>query len=97
MTNNRWQGLGVTRAELEPGRAVMVASGTVAAQVNGGPAIICYAEVIGPADESSASVMIDPSDVWWLAVFTGAGEPLPQMYRADEILGIPAIGLVARA
>ena len=34
-----------------------------------------------------------PPGTWWLAVHFGGPEPLPQMYRADQILGIPATGL----
>jgi len=80
----RWEGLGVPEGMLRPGLAVMVAAGTVSAVVNGTPAIVCYATVIGRADEPG---------MWWLRVYLGAGEPLPQMYRADHILGVPAIGL----
>ncbi len=31
--------------------------------------------------------------MYWLNVHTGLGTVLPQMYRADEILGVPAYGL----
>lgn len=88
-----WDGLGVPPAMLKPGLAVMVAWGTVAALANGTPALIAYAEVVGPASESDAGVFNDPSDVWWLNVHMGPGAVLPQMYRADQILGIPALGL----
>jgi hypothetical protein len=95
MSNNpdRWQGLGITRDQLKPGTAVMVPVGTIAAQVNGWPCTIAYAEVMGPAGPEEASVYVNPEDVWWLNVHMGPGLTLPQMYRADQILGVPATGL----
>lgn len=93
MSTERWQGLGITRDELRPDTVVMVAAGTIAAQVNGTPAIICLAEVIGPAGPDDASVYVNPDDVWWLNVHMAPGLSLPQMYHADQILGIPATGL----
>jgi hypothetical protein len=93
-TDTRRQGLGITRDQLRPGTLVMVATGTIATQVNGTPAIICLAEVVGPANAEVTSTRIDPDETWWLRVQMAPGTSLPQMYRADQILGIPATGLV---
>jgi hypothetical protein len=82
--SDRWEGLGMLPGMLEPGMAVMVAAGTINAVVNGDPPIICYATVIDRAEAP---------DTWWLNVHMGMGSTLPQMYRADQILGIPALGL----
>lgn len=90
---NLREGLGVPPAMLEPGLAVMVPVGTISAAVNGGPSIVAYATVIGRASEHDAAVMADPSEMWWLDVHMGPGITLPQMYRADQILGVPALGL----
>ncbi len=88
------EGVGVTPRELTPGTAVMVPVGQVAAAVNGQPCIIAWAVVRGPANESDAAVFTDPSAMHWLDVYmVPGGPPLPQMYRADAILGVPALGL----
>lgn len=88
------EGVGVTPHELAPGTAVMVPVGQVAAAVNGGPCIIAWAVVRGPASESDAEVFDDPAAMYWLDVYlVPGGPPLPQMYRADAILGVPALGL----
>lgn len=90
----RFEGLGITQAELRPGTKVMVAVGQVSAIVNGGPCVIALAEVIRPATGSESAVFVDHFAVWWLDVYmVPGGEPLPQMYHADQILGIPALGL----
>lgn len=50
------------------------------------PALIAYATMVGPADGPG---------VWWLDVNYGAplsGQSLPQMYRTEEIIGIPTLG-----
>ncbi len=91
----RWQGLGITERELTAGTRVMVPVGEVAAQVNGHPCIVALAVVRGPANDSDASVFVDPTAVYWLDVHMGPDVVLPQMYRADQILGIPALGLAA--
>lgn len=94
MTNQRFEGLGITEAELRPGTFVMVPVGQVSATVNGGPCVIALARVIRPATGSESAVYVDHFGVWWLDVFmVPGGTPLPQMYRADDILGIPALGL----
>lgn len=90
----RHEGVGVTPRDLATGTPVMVPVGGVAAIVNGGPCIIAWAVVRGPASESDAEVFTDPSAMYWLDVYMiPGGPPLPQMYRADAILGVPALGL----
>lgn len=89
----RWEGVGVTPRELEPGTVVMVPVGQGAAIINGGPCIIAWAIVRGPASEDDAAVFTDPTRKYWLDVYTGPGVFLPQMYAADQILGVPALGL----
>lgn len=91
----RCEGVGVTPQELmKAGTVVMVPVGAISAAVNGGPCIIAWAVVVGPAGESDASVFTNPEDVFWLDVYMAPGvAPLPQMYRADQILGVPALGL----
>jgi hypothetical protein len=85
------EGIGVTPRELTPGTAVMVPVGQVDAAVNGGPCIIAWAVVRGPASEP---VFTDPAAMYWLDVYmVPGGPPLPQMYRAEAILGVPAPGL----
>jgi hypothetical protein len=93
---NPHDGLGVTSRELIPGTAVMVAAGRGVTHVNGNPypCVIAWAVVRGPATETDAATHPDPHSVWWLDVYIiPGGEPLPQMYRADEIIGIPVLGL----
>ena len=88
------EGLGVTPRELKPGTAVMVPVGQIAALVNGGPCVIAWAVVLGPASESDTVQFDDPDQWYWLNVYmVPGGPPLPQMYRADTILGVPALGL----
>lgn len=87
-----WGALGVPREMVTAGLDVMVAY-TVSAAVNGDPALICYATVIGPAQPSEAAALGDPGDVWWLDVHTAPGVSLPQMFHVGQILGIPAIGI----
>ncbi len=91
----QYEGIGVTPRELmAPGTVVMVPVGQASAVVNGGPCIIAWAVVRGPASESDAEVFTDPSQMYWLDVhMVPGGPPLPQMYRADAILGVPALGL----
>jgi hypothetical protein len=88
------EGVGVTPRELVSGTAVMVPVGAIASTVNGGPCIIAWAVVRGPADEADTKVLTDPAARYWLDVhMVPDGPPLPQTYRADEILGVPALGL----
>lgn len=88
------EGVGITRDELRAGVQVMVPVGAAVSAISGTPCIIAWATVIGPATEWEASIMVDPSDMWWLDVHVGpGGSGLPQMYRADQILGIPALSL----
>lgn len=90
----RFEGVGVTERELEPGTVVMVPVGQVNALVNGGPCMIAWAVVKGRAAKNAAAAFTDPSEMWWLDVYMVPGAPpLPQMYRADTILGVPALGL----
>lgn len=90
---SRWEGLGVPAGMLEPGLAVMVPVGMIPAAVNGGPTIVAYATVMGRASEQDAAAFVDPAAMWWLEVHMAPGVTLPQMYRADQILGVPALGL----
>lgn len=76
---------GVPAECVEPGMAVMVTMGAISAAVNGGPTIIAYGIVVGPADRP---------DTWWVDVHTSSETVLPQMYRRSEFLGVPAHGLV---
>lgn len=89
----KWEGLGVTPRELQPGTVVMVPVGQGNALVNGDPCIIASATVRGRASDADASVFVNPADVYWLDVEMGPGIVLPQMYPAGQILGVPALGL----
>jgi hypothetical protein len=90
---NWYEGLGVTARELAPGTVVMVPVGRLAAAVNGHPCVIAWAAVRCAATDP-APAPTDPDGVWWLDVYTiPGGDPLPQQYRAGEILGVPALGL----
>jgi hypothetical protein len=90
--DTRFDGVGVTAQELKPDTVVMVPV-TGNALVNGGPCLIAWAVVKGPAGEGAAA-FTDPAAMWWLDVYLSpGGRPLPQMYRADTILGVPALGL----
>lgn len=90
---DRFEGLGVTERELAEGTLVMVPVGQGNALVNGQPCIIAMARVLGPAGDAAVS-FVKPESVYWLDVYAiPGGEPLPQMYPADQILGIPALGL----
>ena len=92
MRRDRFEGVGVTPRELVEGTIVMVPVGEIAAWVNGHPCVIAWAVVIGPAEEGTDPT--NPKAQWWLNVYsTGGGEPMPQMYPAEKILGVPAIGL----
>lgn len=93
----RWEGLGVTPSELAPGAIVMVPVGQASAIVNGGPCIVAWATVRGPASGENAFRYTDPAAVYWLNVHMGPGVTLRQMYRADQILGVPACGLTMAA
>lgn len=77
----------ITRNELAPGTLVMVPQ-TGMAVVGEGPCVIAMARVIGPAEQEG---------IHWLEVLSppvaGLG-PMPQMFNEQEILGVPAYGLV---
>lgn len=95
MTNRAfdpWAGLGLHSHHLRPGLGVMVAY-TLSAEVNNEPALICYARVIGQASRDDAAVYVGNPEVWWLDVYTAPGVTLPQMFRVDQILGVPALGI----
>lgn len=79
------EGLGVPDPVLRPGLVVAVPLGRIPAAVNGTECVITLGTVLGRAPESD--------DTWWLEVYCGAGIRLEQMYRAGEILGVPALGL----
>jgi hypothetical protein len=86
-----FEGLGVTERELEPGTVVMVPVGRLVAHINGNPVVIAWATVRGPAIEGEA---ISPDATYWLDVYSiPGGPPVPQMYRAGEIVGVPGLGL----
>lgn len=90
----RFEGVGITPRELQPGSVVMVPVGQGNALVNGGPCIIAWAVVRGPADGDAVAPFTDPEQRFWLDVYSaGPGRSVPQMYRAGEILGVPALGL----
>lgn len=92
--SNYFEGLGVTTAELESGTVVMVPYGQVNTLVNGGPCLIAWAIVRRRVDEHRTATAIALSDKYWLDVYLSADSPpLPQMYAAGEILGVPALGL----
>lgn len=89
----RWEGLGVTSEQLREGVTVMVPTGMGSAVVNGGPCVIALATVIGPARPQDDQIFkTDTFEMWWLNVHL-AGTTMPQMYRVDQILGIPTPGL----
>lgn len=71
------------RPPLTPGMTVMVQAFRLAAAVNGHLPVVCIAELLEPVD----------NDTWWVAVYAGQSDPLPQMYRREEILGTPSPGL----
>lgn len=88
----RHEGVGISERELTPGTAVMVPVG--AGSVNGDSTVIAWAVVRGPAGAADAAVFADPAAMYWLDVYVvPGGPPLPQMYRADAILGVPTLGL----
>lgn len=89
----QFEGIGVTRDELRKGTIVMVAVGRIPALANGQPCVIAPAVVMGPASDADRQVFRDAPEMWWLEVHTARGVCLPQMYRADEILGVPALSL----
>lgn len=90
--SERLEGVGITLRQLEPNTVVMVPYGQGNAIVNGGPCIIAWAVVIGPVEKDNDPT--DPKARYWLNVYLARGvEPMPQMYRAEEILGVPALGL----
>lgn len=75
----------------------MVAVGRNVAHINGDPCLIAWAVVRGRVDEKDASVFRDAADRYWLDVYViPGGEPMPQMYAAGEILGVPALGLTMK-
>lgn len=74
----------------------MVAS--IAGQAEGQPPVVALARVVRRATTSEASSTQDPTAPrWWLDTYWGPDQPLRQMYAASEILGLPAVGLVAAA
>lgn len=78
---------------LRPGLAVMVAVGRAAAAENASPSVICYAEVVGRAPDGGPFHPA-PGGLWLLDLHVALGTVLRgQTYRADEILGVPALGL----
>lgn len=93
METDRFEGVGVTAQQLKPGTVVMVPVGQINAVVNGGPCGIAWAVVRGPASETNPARLTDPSAKWWLDVYMDSGQPLPQMYQVDTILGVPMPGL----
>jgi hypothetical protein len=87
-------GLGVTAGEMQTGTVVMVAVGGLVARTRGHACTIAWAVVQGPASGKHAALYTNPKQMWWLDVYMiPGGPPIPQMYRADQILGVPALGL----
>lgn len=81
-----FDGVGVSPAHLREGLRVMVPVGTVATVVNGGSSLVALAVCRGAAERD---------DWWWFDVFMGPGvSPLSQQYPVEQILGLPAAGLV---
>jgi hypothetical protein len=68
----------------EPGLKVMVRTAVISGEINGHLPLVCMAEVMGPAEGD---------DLWWLTVWMGQREGMPQMYKSEEILGTPSLGL----
>lgn len=69
---------------IESGMVVMVAAGSISAELNHHLPMVCLAVV---RDRASATH-------WWLEIAVGPHAPaLLQMYRPEEILGIPARGI----
>lgn len=92
MSSKHHEGVGITPRELRPGTVVMVPVGAIAALTNGQPCIIAWAAVLGAVDQGQDPT--DPDGRWWLDVYAiPGGPPMPQMYRAGEVLGVPALGL----
>lgn len=92
----KWEGLGVTGNELREGAQVMVPAGQIAALIEGHPCLIALATVIGPAsgrDTTHFTEQHKAAGMWWLNVHMAPGVCLPQMYPADQILGIPTLGI----
>jgi hypothetical protein len=68
---------------IEPGDVVMVTVGGISAEINHHLRVVCLAVVRERASDAH----------WWLEVAVGPGTVLPQMYRDDEILGVPGRGI----
>jgi len=72
---------------------VMVPVGQISAELYDHPPVLCLARVVGTHDQLEPRVTR-----WWLDVWPDpGGPPLPQLYRAEEILGVPAYGFVPPA
>lgn len=65
---------------IEPGLNVVVSYG------EGDATVCCMGKVLERAINGS----------WWIDVYTGAAQPLPQMFRADDILGLASLGMMPR-
>lgn len=63
---------------IQPDLNVVVSYGAGAATV------CCIGKVIQRADNGA----------WWIDVYTGAPQPLPQMFMAEDILGLASLGMV---
>lgn len=90
----QFQGLGITRDQLRPGTVVMVAVGRGVAALNDNPTVVTTATVEQRASSADKQVYRDQdAEMWWLTVHMAPGVDLPQMYRADEILGVPSLAV----
>lgn len=72
-------------AAAREGRRVGVVTGQIAAAINPMECVplVVPATVVGPADQPGM-----PGDAWWLELELLPGnEPLPQLYKPEEILG----------
>ncbi len=65
-------------ANIVPTMNVVVAYGG-----GGDMPVCCMGTVVQRADNGS----------WWIDVYTGAENPLPQMFQAEHILGIASLGM----
>jgi len=79
----------VRSEHLRAGMHVMVLVGEVSSEINDHPPVVCAAKVVEPDGPHAPG-----PPRWWLLAWTGGHvPPLPQSYSAEEILGIPALGL----
>ncbi len=77
--------VGVVAEHLKPGTRVVVPVGALNSAVNGGSSIAALAICLGRAEREGW---------WWFDVYMApGGEPLPQMYPAEQLLGLAPQGM----